>query len=269
MPSASIAQQQAQLTKDQLQLNTHVQTTKNDYRDLMILLGVPVDSQFTLEKSVDTSHVHVPKLVDALAQAKHNNFSYQQQIATVQSLKRSLALAQDNTRVQLDLSARVDTDGERQASIKATVPIADMALDYQVVSARIAYQKAQINLKNAYRNLVAEVTNAVNDLETLQHQMALSEDNTRFAKQNYDNTAWLFACGKNSAYEVVAQMQAYLESQIAVIHHRMLQPNTVCNMQRSECDAPFIVLVAVSICFAWPTNCSHRSNDVETIHTLA
>ena len=94
LPSASIAQQQAQLTKDQLQLNTHVQTTKNDYRDLMIMLGVPVDSQFTLEKSVDTSHVHVPKLVDALAQAKHNNFSYQQQIATVQSLKRSLALAQ-------------------------------------------------------------------------------------------------------------------------------------------------------------------------------
>ena len=61
----------------------------------------------------------------------------------------------------------------------------------------------------------------MNDLETLQHQMALSEDNTRFAKQNYDNTQLGYLHGKNSAYEVVAQMQAYLESQIAVIQYRM------------------------------------------------
>lgn len=221
MPSANLAQQQSKIVSDKLQLESNAYSFKSDYRDLMLLLGMDPNTKLRVENSIDIETLLIPTLQEAIALAKEGNYTYQQQLINMRSIKRSLLKAQDDNRAQLDLVGGVSTDGGKSLGLTLTVPIDDMSLEYSIVAATSSLKQADINLKQAESDLVVAASNYVNNLTTQLQQIKLAKLNIKYAKQNYENARLSNLHGKTSSYEVVSQMQAYLQSQISLIDYQI------------------------------------------------
>jgi outer membrane protein TolC len=221
MPAANIAQQQSKIVGDKLQLESNSYSLKSDYRDLMLLLGMAPETKLSLDYSLDIASLHLPTLQEAIAIAKTGNYAYQQQLISMRSIKRSLLKAEDDNRPQLDLAGDISTDGDKSVGLTLTVPIHDMSLQYSLLSANSSLKQADIKLKQAGSDLVVATTNYLNNLTTQIQQIKLAKLNIKYAKLNYENANLSNLHGKTSAYEVVSQMQAYLQSEITLIDYQI------------------------------------------------
>jgi outer membrane protein TolC len=185
------------------------------------MLGLPPQTKYKIDSEFEPSEIALPSIDNAIKQAKKGNYSYQQKIISLRALKRSLEKADDEARIKLNLNGKIDSDGERTAAITASIPINNMSTDYNIVAAKTSIQQAEINLKQAEYDLVSEVTNMIENLVTKRKQIELAKNNIKYAKQNYENAKISHKYGKSSAYEVVSQMQQYLQSEISLIDYKI------------------------------------------------
>jgi outer membrane protein TolC len=221
MPESNIPQQEAQITNDKLQFQSNNAAMQIAQRKLMVMLGLPPQTKYKIDSEFEPSEIALPSIDNAIKQAKKGNYSYQQKIISLRALKRSLEKADDEARIKLNLNGKIDSDGERTAAITASIPINNMSTDYNIVAAKTSIQQAEINLKQAEYDLVSEVTNMIENLVTKRKQIELAKNNIKYAKQNYENAKISHKYGKSSAYEVVSQMQQYLQSEISLIDYKI------------------------------------------------
>lgn len=221
LPKASITQQQAQIVSEELHLEENKTSITSDYRDLMVLLGVDVSSGFELVSDLSEFKVTLPKLQDAIAYAKKGNYSYQQHKISLRVAERAYESALDNSQPSLNAAASIDTNGDKTIALKASIPLDDMSLKSDILSADIAVKKAKILLTKAELDLANETSNMLNSLLSQLQQIKLATLRQSLAKQNYDSALYSQMHGNASSYEVVAQMQAYLQSQMALIDHKI------------------------------------------------
>ncbi|MEE3003419.1 MAG: TolC family protein [Pseudomonadota bacterium] len=221
MPAANIAQQEAQITNDKIQLESKSLEKQSNFNDLLTMLGLQPTDSLTIDVFFEPQVDSIPDLQDAIAQAKRGNYDFQQNLISLRSKKRTLLQSNDDKRVKLDLSGEITADGNKSVNLTASIPINDLSLDYNVVSAKVSLKQAEINLKKAENDLIATTTNFVRSLNTQKKQIDLAVLNLKYAKQNYENALESNLYGKTSAYEVVAQMQKYLQSEMALINYRI------------------------------------------------
>lgn len=221
LPESSISQQNSQVISNKLQIETNNNQVKSDYRDLMLLLGLKGDAKFMLDLKTSFAAPKLPSLAKALATAKENNYEYVQNKIQIKAAQRSLLKAQDDNKWELNIDGNVNNYGAKSIALSASIPVADFALKAELETAKINLKQQQIMLGNYEDTLVAETTNLWNDLLTRQKQIELSKINAGYAEKNYKNAIFSQMHGKSSAYDVVLQEQAYLQSQLDVINYEM------------------------------------------------
>lgn len=221
MPKSNIAQQEANITSSKLQLETNIFQLQAAYRKLMLMIGLNPNSNYKIDADFEPEIDVLPTIDASIVKAKEGNYNYRQSIVSLRSLERTLYQAQDDARVKLNLNGTVDTNGDNVVSLTASVPINDMTLDYNIVAAKTSLEQAKINLKQAEYDLIANTTNLIEDLNTKAKQIKLAKVNVSYAKQNYENSKTSNLYGKSSAYEVVSQMQKYLQSEIDLINYKI------------------------------------------------
>lgn len=232
LPESSISQQNSQVISNKLQIETNNNAIKSDYRDLMLLLGLKDSAKFKLDLDTAFPRSKLPSLEEAIAIAKEHNYEYVQSKIQINSAQRALLQAEDDNKWELNLDGSVNNYGEKTVALSASVPIADLSLQAELESSKINLMQQKILLKNNEDTLVAETTNLWNDLLTRQKQIELSRINAEYAEKNYKNTIFSQMHGKSSAYDVVLQEQAYLQSQLDVINYEMSYYTELANFNK-------------------------------------
>jgi outer membrane protein len=221
MPKANISQQEASITSSKIQLETNIFQLQAAYRKLMLMIGLNPNSNYKIDTDFEPEIDVLPALDASIVKAKEGNYNYKKSIISIRSLERTLRQSQDDARVKLNIAGTVDTNGDNVVSLTASVPINDMSIDYNIVTAKTSLEQAKINLKQEEYDLVSDTTNLIEDLNTKAKQIKLAKVNVSYAKQNYENAKTSNLYGKSSAYEVVSQMQKYLQSEIDLINYKI------------------------------------------------
>jgi outer membrane protein len=221
MAASSIPQQESQILSDQMQLEHNANVYQADYKALMLLLGLNPKSTFRVSMPTEEYAAPLPSVEAGIKAAKQGNYRYQQQLISLRALGRSAQKADDDTRPIVDLVGTVNTEGQKGVGLSLTIPINDMSAQYAALSANSAFAKGTIALEQAERDLVAHVIDSLETLNSQKKQIDLATKQVQFAKQNYENTRLSHRYGKASAYEVTSQMQALLQSELALINIRI------------------------------------------------
>lgn len=221
MAASSIPQQESQILSDKMHLEHNANVYQADYKALMLLLGLNPKSVFRLTMPTDQYDGPLPSIAAGIKAAKLGNYHYQQQLISLRALARSARKADDDTRPILDIVGTANTAGKKGIGVSLTIPINDMNADYAALSANSALAKETIALEQAERELVAHVIDTIETLQSQKKQIDLATKQVEFARKNYENTRLSHYYGKASAYEVTSQMQALLQSELALIDMRI------------------------------------------------
>lgn len=232
LAKTSLDQQEALVISQQLDINQLENHKSEQYRQLMLALGLNYDDvpQLVQEKELDEHPL--PPLSQCIKTALAHNISYQQNLIGLKLLERALMRAknQQNPDVSLALSYADNrsylysddpsydqgyyTSKQKQANLSWRIPLNDRSQRQALLSARTNLTKYKHDLDYARAELVAQVKNSYENLTYQSRQLALYQQKLAMDKKNYSVTVKSHLSGLSSAYEVVAEQQILTDSEL-------------------------------------------------------
>jgi outer membrane protein TolC len=224
---------------------TNLENDKNNLLQaryaLLTAIGIDpnTDVSFT---SIDVPQLikkyHVPVLSDAKTMVISNDIQYQTDKLTLEgATKRSLAIAEDNTRWQLNLTVNAATGngnggGQNQgfgslvnganqmqsAQLNLTIPIDDQAAKQAVVSAKIALREAAIALRQEKWNKETSAINGWNSIFSAERALVFAESAKKWQEKTYHISFQKFRYGLIDGLELQsAELQLITAEQALVL----------------------------------------------------
>lgn len=245
-----IVQQQAQLANLKIALLRDQNNIAQDYRSLLILLGLNPCSKLIIDKKININQTPLPCPEVAIQIALCKNIDYQRSLATLRQLELALLLAKDEQKWRLDLVGRgqqqiirnrnfapVDLDkidaigndrpgNDRTLIVNLNVPLHDLNRKRLLVGARVAVQQFKIKLETQRQQLTAAVLNGLQTLQAQSCQLQLSNEAVKYSQQGLDIAQKKFQYGRSTMFEVtslqknlVVQQLGYITDQISYINN--------------------------------------------------
>lgn len=232
LPRANLDQQQAQVLTQQLALETQKNHIDSAYRRLLLILGLSPLTDVHIDSDITLLPYRLPKLEAALKQAEAHNPSYKQELLAYRVKKRDVAVAKNHQLWQLDAHGDIDTDGKKTVSLNLGIPIADKARQGELLSAKTAVAQARISLQKARDQLAISVTDAWRDLHSQRKQIQLAQSKQQYAKRVYQAAVTSHLYGRASAFEVVQQHKALIDSALDVINRKINYLNALAEFHK-------------------------------------
>lgn len=221
---------------------TKLENDKNslDQARYALLTAIGIDPNTKVKfNTIDVSDLinkfSTPTLEDAKRLTLENDIQYQVDQITLQgATKRSLAIAEDNARWQLNLTGSAAIGGGQKPNdivnvssvsqgveLSLKIPIDDKAAKQAILNAKIALRNAQMALQ---QEKWAKETDAINNWNTIYNvkkAVHFAEDAERLQKKTYQFSFQKYTYGlidsvalQNAQQQLVARQQALLEAQI-------------------------------------------------------
>lgn len=222
---------------------------------LLTAIGIDPNTQVTF------ANIDVPDLIDkysipALEDAKRltleNDIQYQvDQITLKGATKRSLLIAEDNTRVQLNLTGTATTGGgsgggqnagwssltnganESQGlQLNLQIPIDDKSAEQAVVNAKISLREAETALK---QEKWSKETNAINNWHTLystERSVHFAENAEMLQQKTYQIGFQKYSYGLIDSVELHTLQQQYVASQQELLASRINYLKALINLDQ-------------------------------------
>ena len=249
LAATEIVQQQAQITNQQLALSNDRNTICQDYRDLLIRLGLDPRSNLEIDRKIQTKKLQLPTTAEAIQIALANNPEYQKYLVRLNLLERALLVAKNEQQWKLNLIGRaqqklirrkdftpvnidqIDTIGNelpgnnRSLILNLNIPIHDVNRRQNLVRAKIALQQYRIALQTQRQKMIAAVMNAVQNLQTQNLQLKIAKDAVQYSDQSLYIAHKKFEYGRTTIFEVTTlqrnltlQQLAFISAQIAYLN---------------------------------------------------
>lgn len=253
---AEIVQQQAQIAITKMALTRDCNIIAQDYRSLLLLLGLDPRSRLDIEKRIAVFVSPLPSEQEAIEIALCKNLDYQRSLLQLKQLELALAVAKNDQQWQLDLVGRaqqevirnknfatvnlnqIDAIGndhpgsDRTLIVNLNIPIHDLNRKHTLVKARVAVQQFKIALENQRKQLIANVLNALQALRAQSCQLGLANDAVKFSLQSLDIAQNKFLYGRTSMFEVTSLQRNLMTQQIGLISEQIAYLNNEASFEK-------------------------------------
>ncbi len=175
----------------------------------------------------------IPSLIDTKKLVVNNDVSYQaSQITYEGSLKRSVAVAENNTLWKLDLTASVATGGNSSegpnsglnslvngvnrndsVQLNLSIPIDDQSAKIALEDAKIALHEAAISLKQEKWRHETTAIDSWNNVYSAERSLKLSEHAEELQQQVYNISEQKYNYGLIDSIELQSIRQSYMATQ--------------------------------------------------------
>jgi outer membrane protein TolC len=236
-------------------LNLMVEQAENDFKtaaqDLLQTIGLDPQLRLAVPNDVEVKKVIVPNLQVSIDKALSHNSQYLAQKITLRADERAYAVAKNQQRWQLDLSANVQsgivTDVEsnkgfqsiyngrninESARLTMTIPLHDVNRRSQLINAKVRLEKDRLNLLAVKRALITNVTNIISTIESLAKRFRLAEKQVKLAEESYELEKKKQQAGIATALDVNNTQNQLLQAQAGLIGAKISYLNQLAALQR-------------------------------------
>lgn len=193
---------------------------KNTQQDFLQVLGLKLDTQVDIDHQVTKKLRHVPSLAVSIGVALKHNVQYQQQKMNLRVAKRELK--QSKNQLLPDLSASVGTTfgaekTDPNVGLTLSIPINDLNSQQSVVEARVGLQKQRIALKAARQQVIRDVTNQWNNVQTDIARIKIAKQSVALQAQTVHDNQLLLKYGRTTIFDFIRIQDSLLSQQLGLI----------------------------------------------------
>ncbi|RDI46593.1 TolC family protein [Aquicella lusitana] len=164
---------------------------------------------------------HLPLLDQAKQLTLHNDIQYQiDQITLHGPTTRSLMVAEDNTRWQLNLTANAATRnaGSNNVELALQIPIDDQLSKQAVVNAKIALKQAELALMQEKWSKETSAINGWNNVVSAERALRFAEDAEVLQEKTYNISYQKYAHGLIDSLELQTAQVQLIQSQQTLLN---------------------------------------------------
>lgn len=227
---------------DLLQLETNIETTRlsvvqqedavrNAYFSFLTTLGLVPSTQVVIDRKIVLDNKPIPSLKKCIALALAHNPAYQQALLQLKVTKRGLITAENARKWTLDLTSAVTLGSQRTQvgepitsqntnptlGLALSVPIDNIQLKSNVVSAKVAIEDAELSLKQTKETLVSQVMNEVEAIKNQYQQIQISNKQVAMQEQALFDSKLQLKYGQTTVFEVNTYENTLLSQKVALI----------------------------------------------------
>ena len=192
-------------------------------------------------------------LKKSIETALNHNTGYLAQKMALRADERAYKVAKNQQLWQLDLAGNVqsgvvnDVTGlnggvrgiyngnnvTQTARVTLTVPLHDLNRRSQLINAKVRLEKDRINLVAAKRALVTNITNTINNIQSLAKRYELAQKQVKLAVQSYTLEKKKQQAGISSALDVNNTQNQLIQAQSGLISAKIAYLNQLSALQRT------------------------------------
>lgn len=238
-------------------LSLMVEQGENDFKttsqDLLQTIGLDPDMHLSVPSDVALDEIIVPDLKQSIDLALNHNVQYLAQKMALRADERAYTVAKNQQLWQLDLSANVqggtanDVVGvngglrgiysgnnvTESARVTLTVPLNDLNRRSQLINAKVRLEKDRLNMTAAKRALVTNITNTINNIQSLAKRYQLAQKQVKLAEQSYTLEKKKQQAGISSALDVNNTQNQLIQAQSGLIGAKIAYLNQLSALQRT------------------------------------
>lgn len=239
-------------------LSLMVEQGENDFKttsqDLLQTIGLDPDMHLSVPSDVVLDKIIVPDLKKSIEIALNHNLPYLAQKIALRSDERAYAVAKNQQLWQLDVSGNVqsgiatDVTGlnnnglrgiyngnnlNESARLTLTIPIHDLNRRSQLINAKVRLEKDKLNMVATKRALVTNITNTINNIQSLAKRFALAQKQVKLAEQSYALEKKKQQAGISSALDVNNTQNQLIQAQSGLIGAKIAYLNQLSALQRT------------------------------------
>lgn len=242
MAPSDLVQQQANLESTRLSVVQQQNSLRDAYQTFLTALGLTPNANIVIDQKIYVGNKQetVPTKAQSIAIGLKNNIAYQSALLQLQITERQLISAENSQKASLNVTGTAVLSGGADQSttqpnvgITLSVPIDNVDLQSQVVSAKVAIENAKLNLEQTKENLIRQVAD---DWETIQNQyqqIHISEVAVQMQQQTLNNTKLQLKYGKASVFEVNTLETSLLQQQLALVSTEIAYLNAVTTLNQT------------------------------------
>ena len=228
MAPSDIVEAKAQVADQQVALQEAINSVIQAKQGLLILLGLDPNTPIDVPQEIVINSKTIPDMQKSIALALQNSPAYQSQLLNLNVLQRELYVAHDQQLPTLNVTANGalgnGTGGGINAGVNSifngqnnsasvglslTVPIDDLKIQQQEVSAKVALDQGKIALQNLKYTITSNVIAAVQNIQISLAQAQEAEQALALSKQTVDIANAKQKYGRASTFEVVTLATNY------------------------------------------------------------
>ncbi|KGP63996.1 transporter [Legionella norrlandica] len=237
-------------------LSLMVEQGENDFKiasqELLQMIGLDPDLHISVPSDVAINKIIVPDLQESIEIALNHNTQYLAQKMALRADERAYAVAKNQQLWQLDLAGTVqggavnDVTGTNtgisgiyngnnvteSARVTLTIPLNDIGRRSQLINAKVQLEKDRINLIAAKRALITNVTNTINNIQSLAKRYELAQKQVKLAEQSYALEKKKQEAGISSALDVNNTQNQLIQAQSGLIGAKIAYLNQLSALQR-------------------------------------
>lgn len=238
-------------------LSLMVEQGENDFKtssqDLLQIIGLDPDMHLSVPSDVALDKIVIPDLKQSIDIAFNHNSQYLAQQMALRADERAYNVAKNQQLWQLDLSANVQsgtandvigTPGGIQgiysgnnlsesARVTLTVPLNDLNRRSQLINAKVRLEKDKLNMVAIRRALITNLTNTINNIQSLAKRYQLAQKQVKLAEQSYALEKKKQQAGISSALDVNNTQNQLIQAQSGLIGAKVAYLNQLSNLQRT------------------------------------
>lgn len=238
-----LATQELQVTSAE---NLVLQTRLALLRDM----GLAPDTPIVVNNEIDMAKINYPKGEEAKRLLFANNPRYLIAVYNLRNAKLSLLQAEDKQRWSLNLVGTivqgngVGGDGNsgiqsiynglnrsRSLGVQLNVPIDNLPVQQQLVTARVAYTQQQLALRDLRLILETTLLTSLENLRILFLQVKIAKDAERLSYQAYRDALTKARLGQSTMFEVTTIQSTYITNQLITISTEIAYLNGIADYQ--------------------------------------
>lgn len=243
--ATEITQQQSQIATTKLALIRDCNQLAQDYRSLLLLLGLDPRSRLEVDRKIDISVCPLPSVDEAIQIALCKNLDYQRSLVRLKQLELALVAAKDEQKWKLDVIGRAQQElirnrnfatvninqldaigndtpgGDRTLILNLNIPIHDLTRKQILVRAKIALKQYQIAVESQKQQLTASVISALQSLQTQNCQIRLAQDAAKYSQQSLSYAQKKYFYGRTSMFEVTSLQKNLITQRIGLISEQI------------------------------------------------
>lgn len=236
MAPSDLRQQEANLANAKLSYLDQVNQLATNYQQFLTSLGLDPMVRLKIDRKLDFKDEKLPNKKRAITIALLNNIQYQSSVIQMNVTKRAIFVAQsarhpvlDVTFSQLipDISKPTLNPRNRILSFNWSIPIDDVQTKADLIDAKIAYEKAKLDLEQQKENLIRTVIEDLRELKISRQQITNAEELVKLQRQTLDDSRIKLKYGKITIFEVIQNQNQLLSSETSLISDKISYLNQI------------------------------------------
>lgn len=251
-PKMDITQAKLSVAVSKLQITIQSNGLQQAKQNLLLTIGLNPHRPITIVDELNSEHFNIPTVKDSLRVALRNDPVYQQDLLTLREDKRNILVQKDAQ--HWDLSANVTatwggaigsgfpdnnfigiTNGRNTSQtlgLSLTVPINDLSLQEQLVTAEIQLKKQALQTQFDKHNVETRVINEIRTLKTNLQTLDETKETLELQRVILKNAYLQFHAGQIDMLSVTQQQTRLTLAENAVLTARIAYLNSITDFNQ-------------------------------------